>query len=97
MWWIISILIVVVLIKIRNRNKVILRENGDVDYDPNSRLPNFVDYNNVRRDIAKQKKLGKKELSGAFSVRVSEELEKDGYCIKFEPNNDHMHRHIIQW
>lgn len=52
---------------------------GDIDYDPSSRLPGFVDYNGAREAIRQAKNKGLKHVHWRMSVATSEEIKKDGY------------------
>lgn len=73
------------------------RENGDVDFDPNSRLPKFVDYNNTRLLIKKAKDEGKKFAATCLSGVGWDEIIRDGYKIRLDYTAEHKKRHIITW
>lgn len=74
-------------------------ENGDVDFDPNSREPRFVQYNNTRLLIQRAKDEGKNFVATALSTACWNAIARDGYKIKlrkdFEPGNSE--RHMISW
>jgi len=55
------------------------RDNGDIDFDPFSRLPNFVEYNNAREVIRQAKKAGQNHVHWRMSVAVAKEIRQDGY------------------
>jgi hypothetical protein len=59
--------------------KLTYRENGDVDYDPYSSFPQFVDYNNIREIIRQAKLRGENHIHCKMSVAASEQIRKDGY------------------
>lgn len=70
------------------------RDNGDVDNDPESRQPTWVQYNNLREIIRQAKEKGLTHCHASTSVFSSEEIRKDGYkdhndglsTISWEPN-----------
>jgi len=73
------------------------RENGDVDLDPNSRDPTFVEYNNMRLLIQKAKDAGKKFVASSISSGCWNELRRDGYVIAYDKSAKHKERHLITW
>jgi len=73
------------------------RENGDVDYDPKSRHPTFVEYNNVRLQIQSAKNSGQKEIMTNLSIACWDEIAHDRYSISVVRENKDGYRHLIKW
>ena len=71
--------------------KLKYRDNGDVDYDPDSRQPTWVQYNNLREVIRQAKEKGLNHCHHSTSVFSSGEISKDGYKV----HNDGLN--TISW
>lgn len=76
-------------------NGVSYRRNGDVDFDPRSRYPSFVQYNNARQSIQQAKCSGKKECSIQLCTYVIQLLIEDGYEIEYR-NYPESHD-LVKW
>lgn len=64
------------------------RKNGDVDYDPDSREPSFVQYNNAREIIRQSKLRGERFAKIQLSNASEEALRYDGYKIEYRNAKD---------
>jgi hypothetical protein len=73
------------------------RENGDVDYDPKSKRPTFVEYNNVRLKIQLAKNRKERNVMDSLSVACWNELLNDGYQISNIGEDNDGYRHLIEW
>lgn len=67
------------------------RPNGDVDFDPKSRRPEFVEYNNLREVIRQAKEDKFRHVHWRTSVACDETISKDGYRV----HNDLLH--TVSW
>lgn len=80
-------------------SELIVTERGEVVFDPNSRDPNFVQYNTTRLLIKKAKDEGKKSVVTALSTACWDAIAQDGYKIELRKNFEpgHSERHMISW
>lgn len=72
-----------------NRNPDLkYREDGDVDYDPKSKNPGFVAYNNIREAIRQAKKRGDTHVKVMLSNATEEMMRKDGYMVVYRNSTE---------
>ena len=71
---------------VKKNTHLIYRKDGDIDYDPDSREPYHVAYNNAREIIRRAKIKGEWFAVIQLSNATEEALRKDGYRIEYRKN-----------
>ena len=61
--------------------KLKYREDGDIDFDPDSREPKWCDYNALRERIRQAKEKGLTHCHASTSVFSGSEISADGYKV----------------
>lgn len=71
--------------------------NEKVVYDPNSRIPTFVEYNTLRLKIQLAKNNKQRTVRTNLSVACFTEIVADGYYMTVIKPDENGHRHHIEW